>query len=78
MVGVGARSLRTQAGKRKATATPPPQKRAKKAEGKATGGIKINEPAPNLISTLTPPLGSWKKILIHRSNIQLRPTSIFE
>jgi hypothetical protein len=46
----GAGSSRTRAGKCKATSSLPPQKRARKVMGKAIGGIKIKEPAPNLSS----------------------------
>jgi hypothetical protein len=73
-------SYRAQAGKRKATATPPPQKKAKKAAGKATGRIKINEPAPKPSSTPTPPKGPQKKFSIIQSNryVQLNPCFILE
>jgi hypothetical protein len=54
----GAGSSRNRAGKRKATATPPPQKKAKKVMGKTASEIKINEPTPKPSSPPTPPKGS--------------------
>jgi hypothetical protein len=56
--GASAGVPRTRAGKRKATAHPTPQKKAKKVAGKSLGGIKINEPAP------TPPSDPTKGIPI--------------
>jgi hypothetical protein len=52
---------KTQAGKRKATATPTPQKKAKKATGKSLSGIKINEPAPKASPALNPLMDSRQK-----------------
>jgi hypothetical protein len=63
--GYSAGAWKTQSGKRKAAATPTPQK---KAAGKSTSGIRIKEPTPKASSTLTPPSGSQKKILICLSN----------
>jgi hypothetical protein len=60
--GASAGALRTQAGKRKATANLTPQKKTNKAAGKSLGGIKINEPA------LFPPSGPRKGIPILRSS----------
>jgi hypothetical protein len=57
---------RTRANKRKATANPTPQKKAKKATWRSSSGIKINEPMPKT-SALTPPSGPRKGISIHRS-----------
>jgi hypothetical protein len=57
---------KTQANKQKATTNPTPQKKAKKAIGKSSSGIKINEPVPKA-SASTPPSGPRKGILIHRS-----------
>jgi hypothetical protein len=45
-IGVNTSASRTRIGKRKATANPTPQKKAKKATGRSVGGIKINEPTP--------------------------------
>jgi hypothetical protein len=45
-VGTSTERLWTQAGKRKASTTPTPQKTAKKSSRKSLGGIKINEPMP--------------------------------
>jgi hypothetical protein len=58
----GASALKTRAGKRKATANPTPQKRARKTMGKFAGGIKINEPVAKT-SASTPPSGPQCKIL---------------
>jgi hypothetical protein len=62
----GASALKNRAGKRKATANPTPEKKAKKAMGKSTGGVEINEPAPKTSSS-TPPLSPRQKISIQRS-----------
>jgi hypothetical protein len=66
--GASVGALKTRAWKRKTTINLTPQKKAKKTTGNSTNGIKINEPAPKASPVLTPPLGSQKKILIHRSN----------
>jgi hypothetical protein len=66
--GPRAGSSRTWASKCKATATPPPLKKAKKVVEKMTGGVKINDPAPNLASTPTPPNGPRSKFIMSRSN----------
>jgi hypothetical protein len=39
---------KTRAGKQKATANPTAKKKGKKAAGKSSGGIKINEPSPEV------------------------------
>jgi hypothetical protein len=57
---------KTQASKRKATANPTPQKKAKKATEKSSSGIKINKPMPRA-SASTPPSSPQKGIIIHRS-----------
>jgi hypothetical protein len=44
---------------------PPPQKKAKKAMGKTTGGVKINEPAPKPSSAPTPDKCSRSKFTMH-------------
>jgi hypothetical protein len=64
--GSSADASKTQASKRKATANPTPQKKAKKATGKSSSRIKINELVPKASSS-TPPLGPQKGISIHRS-----------
>jgi hypothetical protein len=65
-VGASASALKTWVGKRKATANPTPQKKARKTIGRSTGGIQINEPVPKT-SALSPPLGPRWKISIQRS-----------
>jgi hypothetical protein len=40
--------------------------------GELASGIKVNEPAPKASHALNPPLGSRKKIMIHRSNMYAR------
>jgi hypothetical protein len=55
-VGASASASKTRASKQKATANPTPQKKAKKATGKSSGRIKINEPAPKA-PALTLPSG---------------------
>jgi hypothetical protein len=64
--GSSASASKARAGKRKATANPTPQKKAKKVTGKSLGGIKINEPTPKALAS-TPPSGLRPKIPIHRS-----------
>jgi hypothetical protein len=64
--GAGANALKTQASKRKATANPAPQKKARKTMGKSAGGIKINEPTPKT-SASTPSSSPQQKILIQHS-----------
>jgi hypothetical protein len=64
-VGANVGASKTQAGKRKATANPTPQKKAKKATGKSSSGIKINEPVPKAPAS-TPPSGPRKGIPVHR------------
>jgi hypothetical protein len=54
------------AGKRKETANPTPQKKAKKVVGKSSGEIKINEPIMKA-PALTPPLGPRQMIPNHIS-----------
>jgi hypothetical protein len=49
---------KTWTGKRKAAANLTPQKKTKKATGKSSSGIKINEPAPKASPALTPPSNS--------------------
>jgi hypothetical protein len=67
---------RTRAKKRKATTNSTPQKKAKKATGRSSSGIKINEPMPKT-SALTPPSGPRKGIPIHRSRRYSYPKCIF-
>jgi hypothetical protein len=57
---------KTRANKRKATANPPPQKKAKTATRKSSSGIKINGLMPKP-SASTPSSDSGKGIPIHRS-----------
>jgi hypothetical protein len=57
---------KTWVSKRKATANPTPQKKAKKTTGESLSRIKINESVPKA-SALTPPSGPRKGIPIHRS-----------
>jgi hypothetical protein len=59
-----ASASKTHASKRKATANPTPQKKAKKTTGKSSSGIKINEPVLKA-SASTPPLGLRKGIPVH-------------
>jgi hypothetical protein len=61
-----ASASKTQSSKWKAAANPTPQKKGKKATGRSSSGIKINEPTPKA-PALTPPMGPRQKILIHRS-----------
>jgi hypothetical protein len=61
--GPGARYPRTRAGKRKAAATPPPQKKPRKVSG-----IKINDPAPNPSPGPTPPTSTRGRFTMRRSN----------
>jgi hypothetical protein len=68
-VGASARASKTRSGKHKATATLTPQK---KAMGKSTGRIKINERVPKASSVPTPPSGSRNKIPICRSNMYVQ------
>jgi hypothetical protein len=65
--GASASASKTQAIKRKATANPTPQKKAKKATGRSSSSIKINELTPKA-PALTPSSGPRQKIPIHRSN----------
>jgi hypothetical protein len=62
-VRASAITLKTRAGKRKATANPTPQNKARKTMGKSAGGIKIKEPSPNAPAS-TPPSGPQSKISI--------------
>jgi hypothetical protein len=65
--GAGVGASKTQTGKCKAAATPIPQMKAKRAVGKSSSRIKINEHAPKASPAWTPS-GSQQKISIHRSN----------
>jgi hypothetical protein len=56
-VETSANRPKTRTGKHKAPVIPNPQKKAKKSMGKFSGGIKINEPAPEKPAS-TPPSGS--------------------
>jgi hypothetical protein len=58
--GASADTLKTRAGKRKAPANLTPLKKARKTTGKSTGGIKINEPAPNALASTPPSYPRWK------------------
>jgi hypothetical protein len=60
-----ASASKTQADKRKATTNLTPQKKAKKAMGISSSGIRINEPTPKAPAS-TPPSGPQPKIPIHR------------
>jgi hypothetical protein len=71
-----ASTLKTRVGKRKATANPTPQKKAKKPIGRSASGIKINEPAPKA-PALTPPSDPQWKILIQHSKRYARPEYIY-
>jgi hypothetical protein len=64
--GASPSSLKTRVGKRKVTANPTTQKKAKKTTGRFTGGIKINEPTTKT-SASTPPSGPQWKIPIQHS-----------
>jgi hypothetical protein len=57
---------KTRANKRKATVNPTPQKKAKKATGRSSSGIKINEPTPKTFAS-TQPSGPRKRIPILQS-----------
>jgi hypothetical protein len=59
--GASAGALKTQTSKWKLSANPPPQKKTKKAAGKSSSGIKINEPVPKASPTSTPHVGFWAK-----------------
>jgi hypothetical protein len=61
---IGASASKTQVSKHKATANSTPQNKAKKATGRSSGGIIIDEPTLKA-PALTPPSGSQLKILIH-------------
>jgi hypothetical protein len=61
-------ALKTPTGMRKATANSTPQKKAKKAMGKPSSGIKINGPAPKAPAP-TPPSSPRQRIPIHWSNM---------
>jgi hypothetical protein len=74
--GASTSASKTRSSKRKAAANPTPQKKAKKATGRSSGGIKINEPAPKAPSS-SPPLGSRLKIPIHRSKWYTLIISLF-
>jgi hypothetical protein len=63
-IGASASDSKTWARKQKATTNPTPQKKAKKATGRSSSGIRIDEPAQKA-PALTPPSGLWPKILIH-------------
>jgi hypothetical protein len=65
-VRTSASASKTQVGKRKATANPTPQKKARKTMGRSAGRIKINDPAPKT-PALTPPSGPRWKIPIQHS-----------
>jgi hypothetical protein len=54
LAGASARALKTLTGKWKAAAYPIPQKKTRKATGKSSSAIKINEPAPKASPALTP------------------------
>jgi hypothetical protein len=64
--GASAGTSKTQAGKQKVITNLTPQKKAKKATGRSSSGIKINEPAPKAPAS-TPPSGPRQRIPIHRS-----------
>jgi hypothetical protein len=61
-----ASATKTRVGKLKATANPTPQKKAKKAMGRSSSGIRIDEPAPKAPAS-TPPSGPRLKIPIQCS-----------
>jgi hypothetical protein len=65
--GASVGASKTQTGKRKAAVNPTPQKKTKKAMGKSSSGIKINEPIPKASPAPTPLSGSGQKIPIRRS-----------
>jgi hypothetical protein len=56
--GANARASKTRTDKWKAATNPTPQKKTKKATGKSSSGIKINELAPKASPAPTPPLDS--------------------
>jgi hypothetical protein len=64
--GASVSASNTWASKWKAAANPTPQKKAKKATGRSSSEIKIDEPAPKAPAS-TPPSGPPQKILIHHS-----------
>jgi hypothetical protein len=68
MTGASAGSSRTQAEKRKTSATPPLRKKAKKVMGKQHGGMKINDPALKPSAAPTPPKGPQSKFTMHQSH----------
>jgi hypothetical protein len=61
-----ASASKTWSSKWKAATNPTLQKKAKKATGRSSSGIIIDEPAPKA-PTLTPPSGPRSKISIHHS-----------
>jgi hypothetical protein len=61
IAGASAGASKTQTGKWKVAANLTPQKKPKKAIGKSSSGIKINEPIPKASPAPTPPLGSGQK-----------------
>jgi hypothetical protein len=61
-----ASASKTRSSKWKASANLTPQKKAKKAMGRSSSNIRINEPVPKA-PTLTPPSDPWPKIMIHHS-----------
>jgi hypothetical protein len=66
-VRADASALKTRASKRKATANPTPQKKARKTTGKSAGWIKINEPAPKTSTSAKDPDPTLKKV--HSSRV---------
>jgi hypothetical protein len=61
-----ASASKTRVSKQKATANPIPQKKAKKATGRSSSVIKINDSAPKAPAS-TPPSGPRQMIPIHHS-----------
>jgi hypothetical protein len=64
--GVSASASKTWAGKRKATGNPTRQKKAKKATGRSSSGIRIDKPTPKAPASI-PPSGPQSNIPIHCS-----------
>jgi hypothetical protein len=63
-VGASASTIKTQVGKCNVTANPTALKKANKAAGRSSSGIKINEPVSN-VPALTPPSGPQQRIPIN-------------
>jgi hypothetical protein len=66
-VGASANASKTRSSKWKAVANSTSQKKTKKATGRSSSGIRIDEPTPKSFASIFPFLGPRSKIPIHRS-----------